>query len=42
MSTKATITHGKDFHLYTDYGDERTGVWLQLDQPGDFITAPLR
>ena len=21
MSTKSTITHGKDFHLYTDYED---------------------
>ena len=39
MSTKSTITHGKDFHLYTDYEDGCTGVWLQLDQPGDFIAA---
>ncbi|MFA6289267.1 MAG: hypothetical protein WC661_17935 [Opitutaceae bacterium] len=39
MSTKSTITYGKDFHLYTDYEDGLTGVWLQLDQPGDFIAA---
>jgi len=39
MSTKSTITYGKEFHLYTDCFDE-AHVWLSLDQPVEFEANP--
>lgn len=39
MSTKSTLTYGENFHLYLDYEDARTGVWLEINQPHDTVAA---
>lgn len=39
MSTRSTLTYGGSFHLYVDYEDAHTGVWLEIGQPHDTVAA---
>tara|TARA_B100001287_G_scaffold263665_1_gene254767 strand:+ start:765 stop:986 length:222 start_codon:yes stop_codon:yes gene_type:complete len=37
MSTKATIAHGDNFHIYQEMFEE-DNVYLQIDQHGGFVS----